>query len=96
MKRRLAELDFDTLDVVNKLVEDYSKYQLRCWSVARDKWYEVNIIKDAIANDEPEIVLANWNDLSVEDQEALWVAPKFGGVFTTIERKYLQDMPKNG
>ena len=32
-----------------------------------------------------------WEDLTQEEQNALWVAPTYGGVFTTHERKVIQE-----
>lgn len=31
-----------------------------------------------------------WCELSEDEQTALWVAPKFGGIFTTEERKIIK------
>lgn len=31
-----------------------------------------------------------WSELSHDEQMALWVAPKYGGIFTTEERKVLK------
>ena len=31
-----------------------------------------------------------WSELSEAEQTALWVAPKFGGIFTTEERKIIK------
>ena len=32
-----------------------------------------------------------WEDLTQDEQNALWVAPSYGGVFTTEERKVIKD-----
>ena len=31
-----------------------------------------------------------WSELTEDEQTALWVAPKFGGIFTTEERKIIK------
>lgn len=31
-----------------------------------------------------------WNELSEDEQTALWVAPSYGGIFTTEERKIIK------
>lgn len=31
-----------------------------------------------------------WSELAEDEQTALWVAPKFGGIFTTEERKIIK------
>ena len=31
-----------------------------------------------------------WGELTESEQTALWVAPKFGGIFTTEERKIIK------
>ena len=49
----------------------------------------INQIKECLRQDSVEEARALWSDLSEEEQIALWVAPSFGGVFTTAERKAL-------
>ena len=49
----------------------------------------VHQIKGLVAQDKIEDAKALWDDLSDEEKTALWVAPKFGGVFTTAERAAL-------
>ncbi len=52
-------------------------------------------IKDSIS--QKDMMYANqlWDCLSEEEQTALWVAPSYGGIFTTEERKIIQGGFKN-
>ena len=48
-------------------------------------------IKQSICeNDDVEYAGHVWGELSEDEQTALWVAPKFGGIFTTEERKIIK------
>ena len=47
-------------------------------------------IKHAFAADQDMDARALWGELTQEEEEALWIAPKFGGIFTTDELKRLR------
>ena len=47
-------------------------------------------IKRGIENKDYTSAEEVWSDLSEDEQTALWVAPKFGGIFTTEERKIIK------
>ena len=47
-------------------------------------------IKDLIEADDYMAAQGYWSDFSEDEQRALWVAPLYGGVFTTDERKALR------
>ena len=47
-------------------------------------------IKDLIAADDPDGAREYWYEFTEEEQVILWVAPTFGGIFTTEERKRLR------
>jgi len=47
-------------------------------------------IKQALAGDGDMDARALWNELDDMEQSILWVAPKYGGIFTTDERKRLR------
>lgn len=49
-------------------------------------------MKQLIRNDDPAWE-DFWSDLSEEEQNTLWVAPTYGGIFTTKERKIIHKMP---
>lgn len=49
----------------------------------------IHQIKAFLRDGSRDDALALWSDLSEEEQIALWVAPSFGGVFTTAERSAL-------
>ena len=52
---------------------------------------QVSEIKCAIAREDYDEAIAMWQDFTEEEQIALWVAPKFGGIFTTHERKIIKE-----
>jgi len=64
---------------------------LRGWEV----FETVREMKRSIASDDLSYVAALWGELSEYEQTALWVAPKFGGIFTTEERKIIKGGFKN-
>ena len=47
-------------------------------------------IKQAFAADLDDDALALWKELNNEEMSVLWIAPKYGGIFTTDERKRLR------
>ena len=47
-------------------------------------------IKLAIWRDEDEQAIYLWSDFTEDEQVALWIAPTYGGIFTTEERKRLR------
>ncbi len=47
-------------------------------------------IKDSISQNDIGYADQLWSELSEDEQTALWVAPKFGGIFTTEERKIIK------
>lgn len=71
------------LDQANKAL-----YRVRrCMSAVRDEIDVVYAVKEAIANDDLEAAQGAWDDLEYQAQDALILAPKSGGVFTTKERE---------
>ena len=51
-------------------------------------------IKAAIDNGEEgdlEMARALWDEFTQDEQQSLWVAPTYGGIFTTHERKVLRN-----
>ena len=52
--------------------------------------YSVGYIKQYIFEENLWSSQECWDELSQEEQTALWVAPKFGGIFTTEERKIIK------
>jgi len=51
---------------------------------------QVAEIKQAIKEGDDLSAIAFWSEFTEEEQTALWVAPKYGGIFTTDERKALR------
>ena len=47
-------------------------------------------IKDGLDNDDHMAAKEAWIELEEDEQRALWLAPKYGGLFTTEERKQLR------
>jgi len=51
-------------------------------------------IKRHIEREEYEDAQCLYDELTAEEKVATWVAPKFGGIFTTFERKVLKNLHK--
>jgi hypothetical protein len=51
---------------------------------------QVVSIKRSVSEEDYEYALGLWEDLDEVEQTALWVAPRYGGIFTTEERKRLR------
>lgn len=47
-------------------------------------------LKEAITNEDLEYAAECWNGLEEWEQTAIWVAPKYGGIFTTEERRVVR------
>jgi hypothetical protein len=47
-------------------------------------------IKEALENGNPHDAAEAWNELEEEQQQILWMAPTYGGLFTTEERKQIR------
>jgi len=47
-------------------------------------------IKRSCAEGDAPSVVALWSEFSEAEQEALYIAPRFGGIFTTAERKVIK------
>ena len=47
-------------------------------------------IKNGIAQGDMLLANESWSELTETEQTALWVAPKFGGIFTTEERSIIK------
>jgi hypothetical protein len=50
----------------------------------------VVVIRDSIESGDLSYAQQLWGELSEPEQTALWVAPKFGGIFTTKERSIIK------
>jgi hypothetical protein len=65
---------------------------MRMTEVLRERanLHQMYEIKYALAALELDDARALWCEFTEEEQVALWVAPTFGGIFTTEERKRLR------
>lgn len=65
---------------------------LRMTTLLRDPiiFQSVFSMKESFGDGDYEYAGHVWSELSQEEQTALWVAPKFGGIFTTEERKIIK------
>ena len=52
------------------------------------------MIKQEVEAGEYEQAQALYDELDAAEQMATWVAPKYGGIFTTFERKVLKNLHK--
>ena len=51
---------------------------------------QVSEIKDAMGAGDDLSAIAFWSEFTEDEQMALWIAPTYGGIFTTEERKRLR------
>ena len=58
----------------------------------RERWASVVYMKESLRLDDDLMFLEAWHELDKETQIALWHAPKYGGVWTTIERTQMRKM----
>ena len=75
-----------------KLNERQEAAVLRMMDVLRDTTSieTVYLIKRAVAGGDSTEVEMYWSDFTEDEQNALWVAPTYGGIFTTHERKMIR------
>ena len=52
--------------------------------------FKIRVIKLGIINNRLDAASECWDELTEPEQTALWVAPKFGGIFTTEERNIIK------
>jgi hypothetical protein len=52
----------------------------------------ISMMKDSIFNDDPMAVREAWAELTEEQQQTIWLAQTYGGLFTTAERTYIKTM----
>jgi len=75
-----------------KLNERQEAAVLRMMDVLRDPANLMTVahIKKAIAENDAVRAEMFWSDFTEDEQNALWVAPTYGGIFTTHERKMIR------
>jgi hypothetical protein len=84
--------DGDIENVSHKLSDAQVVRLLAMTEVLRD---EVNLcqiteIKSMLRADDIQAALGYWSEFTEAEQIALWVAPTYGGIFTTEERTKLK------
>ena len=78
------------MEVRKKAVDFYA----RMAQVVRDEWDTFAAIKNYLRMGEIELAKEAFNELSEDQQNAIWVAPSKGGLFTTEERKLIKEGPQ--
>lgn len=79
------------MSLVLSTKEDATLARLLAHSQAvRDNWHSVVYMKEALAEEDSLKFREAWDELSREDQVALWVAPSRGGIWTTAERTQMR------
>ncbi len=87
-------------DWVNQALEETGEHKLtpgqvskliRHNEVLRDNLESVTAIKEAINSEDSTYARQLWQELSEDEQIALYVAPTYGGIFTTSERKVIKE-----
>jgi hypothetical protein len=86
-------------DVVNeshKLTDAQVNRLLKMTECLRDRlnMYQVHDIKFCIAMEKYDEAIALWSEFTEDEQIALWIAPTYGGIFTTAERKRLKPLTR--
>ena len=87
--------DWSEKVVVEKSLLDASQFErllAQSKLLREEPWVLITVcnIKDAINNGDDMGKSEAWSELEVEQQNALWLAPTYGGLFTTEERKQLR------
>ena len=87
-----AWVDQPVINEKLKLSEGQVEAVLKMMEVLRepDNLLQLHEIKLAVLDARYEEARCYWDEFSEDEQHALWVAPSYGGVFTTHERKVLQ------
>lgn len=57
----------------------------------RTHWISVVYCKTALADEDKWSFLEAWQELPRKAQIALWMAPKYGGIWTTAERNKMRE-----
>ena len=74
------------------LSESQQRRLLRHMAAVRDNWDSVVWIKQGLRDGDLGMASEAWGELDNQTKIALWVAPKFGGVWTTREREMMREM----
>ncbi len=73
--------------------DDRTLYRLlRHGKAVRENWSSVVAIKIGLESDDYLMVAESWAELDWHTKEDLWVAPLYGGIWTTAERKRIIEM----
>jgi len=73
----------------SKLTAGQISKLLRHNECLRVNLFSVMTIRMALSDDLYDEAAESWNELTEDEQTALWVAPSYGGIFTTEERKII-------
>jgi hypothetical protein len=92
----MFEWDGEVENVSHKLSDAQVVRLLAMTEVLRDptNLAQVVAIKELLMDDDDQAALGYWSEFTEAEQIALWVAPTYGGIFTTDERKKLKTTEK--
>ena len=57
----------------------------------RELFKSIACIKEGIENERYDEAREAWGELTGAEQEAVYIAPKYGGIFTTEERRIIKN-----
>ena len=63
---------------------------LKHMAAVREHWESVHWIKRGLRDQDMAMAAEAWVELDGEVQRALWIAPSYGGVWTTRERESMK------
>jgi hypothetical protein len=76
-------------EMANALKQQGSVRQIKHMEAVREHWESLVAIKAFLYEENLEAALEAWRELGESAMKVLWRAPSKGGVFTTLERKLL-------
>lgn len=95
MGNTVSEWDGDVVHEIKRLDAKQEARLMRLTAALRDDPFlmaQVADLKIALKNGVESEAAENWWGLEEWEQSALWVAPLYGGIFTTEERKQIRNL----
>jgi hypothetical protein len=92
----MSEWGGDVVNESHKLTDAQVNRLLKMTECLRDlmNFEQVYQIKRHFYLNEDDDALGLWSDFTEDEQVALWIAPTYGGIFTTEERKRLKPLTR--
>jgi hypothetical protein len=92
----VSEWGSDVVNESHKLTDAQVNRLLKMTKCLRDlmNFEQVYQIKRHFYLNEDDDALGLWSEFTEDEQIALWIAPTYGGIFTTEERKRLKPLTR--